>query len=60
MAEMPSSLVWSAPAEAEGKVTVSADLPTGLPLPIPIKGLEMKFSFTDDNRIKQVDFTPRM
>jgi len=60
MAQMQSSLVWSTTVEADGKVTVSADLPPGLPLPIPIKGLEMKFSFTDDNHIKQVDFTPKM
>ncbi len=60
MAQMQSSLVWSTPVEADGMVTTSADLPAGLPLPVPIKGLEMKFSFTEDNRICKVDFTPRM
>jgi hypothetical protein len=60
MAQMQSSMVWSAPVESDGKVTVSADMPPGLPMPIPIKGLEMKFSFTDDNRISKVDFTPKM
>jgi hypothetical protein len=60
MAQMQASLVWSTPVEANGKVTVSADLPPGLPMPIPIKGLEMQFSFSDDNRISKVDFNPKM
>jgi hypothetical protein len=60
MAQMQASLVWSTPVEAGGTVTTSAELPPGLPLPMPIKGLDMKFSFTEDNRISKVDFSPRM
>lgn len=60
MAQMQASLQWSAPVEADGKVTISADMPSGLPMPIPIKGLEMKFSFTDDNRISKIDVNPKM
>ena len=60
MAQMTEKLVWSTPAEADGKVSVSADIPAGLPLPFPIKGIDMKFSFTAEDRISKIDFSPRM
>jgi hypothetical protein len=60
MGQMTANLQWSAPVEADGKVSAAADLPPGLPLPFPIKGIELKFSFTADDRIAQIDFNPKM
>jgi len=60
MAQMTANLVWSTPVEADGKVNVGADLPPGLPLPFPIKGIDLQFSFTADDCITKIDFSPRM
>src|SRR5687768_8630493 len=60
MAQLTANLTWSTPVEADGKVSVGADLPPGLPLPFPIRGIDLKFSFTADDRIAQIDFSPRM
>jgi len=60
MAQMMESLVWSVPSETDGKVSVGAALPPGLPLPFPIRGIDMKFSFTAEDRISKIDFSPRM
>jgi hypothetical protein len=60
MGQMTANLQWSTPVETDGKVSVGADLPPGLPLPFPIKGIDLKFSFTADDRISQIDFSPRM
>jgi len=60
MAQMTANLEWSAPVEADGKISVGADMPPGLPLPFPIRGIDLKFTFTADDRIAKIDFSPRM
>jgi hypothetical protein len=60
MAQMMEKLTWGTPTEANGQVSVGADLPPGLPLPFPIKGIDLKFSFSADDRINRIDFSARM
>jgi hypothetical protein len=60
MAQMTANLQWSAPVDTEGKVKVGADMPPGLQLPFPIRGIDLEFSFTADDRIAKIDFSPRM
>jgi hypothetical protein len=60
MAQMMEKLTWGAPTEADGQVSVGADLPPGLPLPFPIRGIDLKFSFSADDRINRIDFSARM
>ena len=60
MAQMMEKLTWSAPTEAGGQVSVGADMPPGLSLPFPIRGIDLKFSFSDDDRINRIDFSARM
>ena len=60
MAQMMEKLEWGAPAEAGGQVSVGADLPPGLPLPFPIRGIDLKFSFSAEDRISRIDLSPRM
>jgi hypothetical protein len=60
MAQLTGQLNFSAPVESDGKVTVSADMPPGLPMPFPIQGIDLKFSFTEANLISKIDFSPRM
>ena len=60
MAQMTANLAWSAPVESGGTVDVGADMPAGAPLPFPIRGIDLKFSFTADDRISKIDFSPRM
>ena len=60
MAQMMEKLVWSEPTQSGEQVSVGADLPPGLPLPFPIRGIDLKFSFTAEDRISRIDLSPRM
>jgi hypothetical protein len=60
MAQLTANLQWSAPVDTDGKVKVGADMPPGLALPFPIRGIDLEFSFTAEDRIAKIDFSPRM
>lgn len=56
-AGMMGQLSFGDPVESGAGVTVVAQLPPGLPL--PIKALEIAFSFSDDDRVSQVRISPQ-
>lgn len=59
-AGMMEKVEWGEPEASGDDVKVGADLPPGLPLPFPIKGIDMTFSFDGDDKIARINFSPRM
>jgi hypothetical protein len=57
---MLNSLQWGSPTESNGKVCVRAETPASLPLPYPMKGIELKFAFTTGGRISRIELSPHM
>ena len=55
---MMGRLQWSEPSESGDTVTTGATLPPGLP--VPIKGIELAYSFTGEDKVNKVELKINM